>query len=123
MIEESARESYLEARAARLGAERELARFAESKRLLVGCHCATLQDRIALEASLNWQDELEANQRIAIEVLHQEEAARRADWIQRRNDLKVLEKLRERAYDQWQIDERRREQREMDEFAVIGASR
>lgn len=123
LIEESARDSYLEARALRLEAERELGAYARARCDLIARGADTIQSRMALEASLRRQDELEADHRIALEVLRQEEEAKRSDWIVKRQEVQVLEKLRDREHEQWRLEERRREQREMDEFAVLGAAR
>ena len=46
-----------------------------------------------------------------------EEARRR--WAAARRDLRVMERLRERAFSAWRTAERRREEREMDELVVL----
>lgn len=123
LLEETARDVYLESRATRLVAEQELRAFGVSRAELIARGAQSIQERIALEAALKRQDELEADHRIALEVLVQEEEARRLDWIEKKKDLQVLQKLRDREFEQWKLEERRREQREMDEFAVLGAAR
>lgn len=123
LMEESARDCYLEARAARLDAEQSLRSFEAARQNMITKGAATIPERIALALALSKQDELENQHRIALEVLIQEEQVRRSEWIDRKKDLQVLQKLRERELERWKLEERRREQREMDEFAVIGANR
>jgi flagellar export protein FliJ len=51
------------------------------------------------------------------------EAAARAAWQKARRDMRVMERLRERAHRRYTQEARRDERKQMDELAVVGAFR
>ena len=51
-------------------------------------------------------------------VLETEEANALLAWQERKRELEALLKLREQAFAEYQLDETRREQAELDEWAV-----
>lgn len=64
------------------------------------------------------QLEMELQNRVILELIDEEMAALGA-WKQKRQDLRTLELMRDSAHAEWQLEESRREQRELDEWAVL----
>ena len=122
MQEEWAKHAYLEAQQARLRGDAELSRIGEKRRSLLSYPVLSVPDRIALEHSLFFMDDIEHQQRLALQVLLQEEGAALAAWQGKRRDAEALRKLRERAYEEWTLDQNRKEQAELDEWAVLRRS-
>lgn len=54
-----------------------------------------------------------------IGVLETEEAEAHAAWMEAKKEVKTIEKLREKALAEYQLDETRREQAEIDEWATL----
>jgi flagellar export protein FliJ len=63
-------------------------------------------------------DDAEREQQIIRGVLSNEVAVLRAKWVVAKQDLEVVEKLREKAFDAWRLEMDRLEQRELDEWAT-----
>lgn len=118
MAEGWAKDAYLEARAARLEAVAELEGIETRRGELVMKPADTLDARLAMQACLDRLDDEEREQKIVIEMLESDEAARKEEWTEARRELQVLEKLREAALADWTLEENRREQKELDEWSV-----
>ena len=73
----------------------------------------------ALEAQLLRLDDEEREQTIVLNVLNDEAEALRIEWIRHKQELETIEKLREKAFDAWTQEANRREQAELDEWAVL----
>ena len=117
--EEWAREAFRLARDARLEAEEELERLRTRRAGLVGYPCPTLAVRQDLEAchELLDRDEESAQNRLALLVNDESRAI--DEWTACRVAAEALAKLRESAFAEWQREEGRREQAELDEWAVM----
>jgi|CXWL01.1.fsa_nt_gi flagellar FliJ protein len=118
ILEQTAKDAYLEARATRLVAEAEAEQFSIRREKLVAGTSETLQDRLAIERMMNRIDDEERQQAMVIEILSQEEETKREEWIEKRKEQETLVKLCERDKEEWLIEEKRREQAESDEWAV-----
>ena len=119
MLEGWARDAYLAAQEERLGGDAELARINEVRTRALSIPCLGIQDRLALERFLCSVDEEEHEQRLALQVLIEEEAKALEAWIERKRDVEALVKLRNRAYEEWELELTRKEQRELDEWAAM----
>lgn len=80
---------------------------------------ANFQDRID---SLAYTDRLQDESRAllsTIGVLEAEEDQAFAAWMEAKKEVKTIEKLRTKALEEYQLDETRREQAEIDEWATL----
>ncbi|ARU40254.1 hypothetical protein CCB80_03510 [Armatimonadetes bacterium Uphvl-Ar1] len=80
---------------------------------------ANFQDRID---SLAYTDRLQDESRAllsTIGVLEAEEDQAFAAWMEAKKEVKTIEKLRTKALEEYQLDETRREQAELDEWATL----
>ncbi|MBI5708564.1 MAG: flagellar FliJ family protein [Armatimonadetes bacterium] len=118
-VEEAAQEGFLEARAARIAGESEIQRIKDSRKEVLFFPADTLAARKHLQERLEVIDEQERIQAIANETLAQEEEAARQQWLDRKQELETLVKLREKEVADWEAESNRHEQRTLDEWAVL----
>lgn len=118
ILEEQAKDAYLDAKAARLEAEAVIQSIGDRRKKSLASEAASIQDRLALEDLMHSLDDQERQQKIIIEMLLHDEEARQREWIEKKQELETLEKLREKEYDAWMLDENRKEQAALDEWAV-----
>ncbi|MFQ3669372.1 MAG: flagellar FliJ family protein [Fimbriimonadaceae bacterium] len=78
-----------------------------------------LEEHRALEIRLSKLDDDERHLLTVLDVLRQDEEMRRREWLAAKRDLDVLEKLREKALEDWTLSESRREQAELDEWSSL----
>ena len=119
LTEEWAKDAYLFAQAARLDADAALAAICEGRVAMLAMPVLGLQERLGLEAMLERLDGEEAMQRRVIVDLIEDEERSLEEWIERRRDVEVLVKLREREHQAWLLESARREQAALDEWAVL----
>jgi flagellar export protein FliJ len=109
----------LDARAKHLEAEAELAAMQSRRAEVLAKPCGSLDDRIALELYVFRLDDQERCQALVIEALEGEEESKRLQWIESRKDLEAIQKLRDRSLSEWELEATRKEQAELDEWAVL----
>lgn len=117
--EERRKREYLEARAERIALERSLADGRVMRVAMVAGAPTDFDSRKALETRLG---KLESDERLIesqLSVLRDEEEAARMRWVKAHQDHEVLVNLREKALVEWNLAESRREQAELDEWAVL----
>jgi flagellar export protein FliJ len=119
LVEGWAKDAYLEARASRLEAEDMVSKISEHRTRALTKKTDGLQARLALERLVSKLDDDEREQRIVVDQLLQDEDRSLEEWTERRKDLQALEKLREAALEEFEIEERRSEGRSLDEWAVF----
>jgi flagellar FliJ protein len=117
--EEWAKDVFTQARARRLDSGEELARLLQERKQAAQAARGDLRQRITLGDYLEKCDDDIRAVESAIAVLEQEEEQRKEEWLAARRDAAALEKLREQAYTDWLYEENRKEQNEMDEWAVM----
>lgn len=117
--EEAAKRELRLAQAAVIAAERERDALFDKKRRLLGTETHDLVERQTLETAVIHLDDRVRHQRIAIEQLRQESERAMERWRVAKMDLEVMERLREKAFEAYRLEESRREQAELDEFAVL----
>ncbi len=117
--EEDAKREYLERRARRLDGELQVAATRSRRAAALKLPCPALEDRKQLELYLERVDDDERADMAALSVLESEEERALGKYTEARRASEVLAKLRERDWQAWRLDEARREQRELDEWAVL----
>ncbi|MCW5941854.1 MAG: flagellar export protein FliJ [Fimbriimonadaceae bacterium] len=117
--EEAAKREFQQAQAAVLATERERDAWHDKKRRLLGSETRDIAERQTLEAAVLNLDDRVRHLQIAIEQLRQEAERAMERWRAAKIELEVMEKLRDKAFEAHRLEESRREQAEMDEFAVL----
>lgn len=118
LVEGWAKDAYLDARVARLEAETAMHGIRKQREILLTGIPRTLDEHQAQERRLHLLDDQEAQQKIVVDVLLDEEAAALHEWTQKKQDVAALEKLHDRAYDEWQTEMNREEQAFLDEWST-----
>ena len=119
MMEGWAKEAWMEAKARRLEGEADIARIVGIRATSLTAQVERVDQMIALENYLTrLDDEQRASEALAA-ILREEENSALIEWTKRRQDAEALEKLSERERSQWELDQRRKEQAALDEWAVI----
>lgn len=119
LVEEWARDAYLEARVKRLEAEAELEAIRARREEALRSDASTVAERLDLERYLQRLDDEEQAQRTVIAVLEEEEEKARLEWMERKRDAEALQKLHDRRRAEHELEEARRQQAELDEWAVM----
>lgn len=118
-MEERAKDAYLEARVSRLACEQEIAALRDRRSRYLQEPVCGLEEYRALEILLSKLDDDERHLLTILDVLRHDEEVRRQAWLAAKQDLEVLEKLREKALEEWTLTESRREQAELDEWSSL----
>ena len=117
--ENQAKEAYLETRAARLDSEAVSASIQVHRKELLQTPATSVDDRLALVRSLLKLDDDERANDAVTEVLKAEEGQALGEWQERKKDLETLVKLKQSALSEHELQERRKGQSELDEWAVL----
>lgn len=117
LVAEWAKEAYVEARVSRLRAEKDKQRIRERRSTLLFSPGESLMDRLALEVALDRLDQMERHQETVIEDLTHDEHERLREWLQKRQEMEALDKLREQDFRSWMFHANRAEQKTIDEWA------
>ena len=120
--EKWAKDTYLEARARRNEGEGELEGVRTRRAKILSNRPANLQALRDFEAFLIRLDDDEQGAIAMLGVLEDEEKTARDEWIAAKSEAEAIQKLREQAYADWQREELKREQAELDEWAVLRRS-
>jgi flagellar export protein FliJ len=118
LLEQWAKEAYLDARASRLEAEMALIKIEELRQHALSQPTPTIESRQTLELQLKQLDQKEVEQRIVTNVLIHEEGQAHHAWIEKQIELEALKKLYEEQYKEWQLEADRHLQGELDEWAL-----
>lgn len=118
MEEDWARDTYLEAQAKRIVAEHERDALARILKQPIASTANLQELRAAQVYRERIEDEVRASETV-IGILEQEEEGYKQVWLDRRKDAEALEKLKEKDFQEWMLEENRREQRDIDEWAVL----
>ena len=121
--EEWAKEAFRLARDARTEAEEELAHLRRRRGLLVAHAAPTVGDRMDLEACHAAMDRDEESAQNRLALLANDEARAAQEWQGCRVAAEALARLRESAHEEWAREEARREQADLDEWAVMAGGR
>ncbi len=118
-LEEEAKRAYQAAHASTAEEEREIRAVHERRLGLLALETRDLDERQAVEQCVLSLDQSLRHHHTILDQLRFEEEKALARWVEARRSLLSIEKLRDKAWESWQLEETRREQREMDEFAVL----
>jgi flagellar export protein FliJ len=117
MLEQWAKDSYLDARASRLEAEVALTGISVHRdQLLADSAVDSIEDMQTIDLRLNLLDSKALHQRTIIEVLRAEEAQSMEAWTEKKHELEALNKLRDKSYAEWEKEMGRQEQLALDEW-------
>ncbi|MBS1717881.1 MAG: hypothetical protein JSS72_09145 [Armatimonadetes bacterium] len=116
--EEWAKQAWLEKQAERIAAEAELQRIRDRRTSLIASNPNTLDDRLALGRAVEKADDDDRAQQVVIAELIAEELSAHADYLRKQEDLKVLEKMKERKLEQWKLEQERKDQAALDEWSA-----
>lgn len=118
-LEKSAKDAWMKQRAERVQAEEELALMKVKRNQLASQTVTQFSDLIQQQHALSRLESLEKSFMAAIAVLENEEEAAYRVWMNAKQDAEAIEKLREKAKEFWDKEMERREQAELDEWAVM----
>lgn len=118
-MEQWAQEAYLETRIARLEAEEAVREVQRGRDEALARPASSLDERKHLELILLAIDDDERAKSTIASVLAGEEAKALEAWHEKKRELDTILKLRDKAYDEWNLDQSRREQAALDEWAVL----
>ena len=99
-------------------AENELFQLEDDRKFLLSAGADDLGARMELEIRIQKLDDHERALRILIHQLVLEEEKARDEWVLKKQDKSVLEKLRDKAYTAWLYRQNKLEQSALDEWAV-----
>ena len=114
-----ARDAFRAAQAARFEAEVDLEKLRARRQSFVADPNPSLDQRRDLEACHAALDRDEASARERLAAREADEAKAREEWRACRVSAEALAKLREAALEEWRKEEERREQADLDEWAVL----
>lgn len=118
-LEHEAKDVYMDARAKTIEAENELSRMIEHRKAVICQPLSSLDDHLALDRYVQSCEDKERHQHLVIQVYETEEEEKRLLWIESKKEFQAIVKLRDKAFDEWQAEENRREQNALDEWAVL----
>lgn len=113
-----AKDNFLARHISRLEAENEMFQLEDDRKILLSAGADDLNARMDLEIRIQKLDDHERALRILIHQLMIEEDKARDEWVLKKQDKSVLEKLRNKAYDAWMARQNKLEQLATDEWAV-----
>ena len=118
MLEEWAKQAYLDARTARLEAELGLHQIAQFRQDTLKWQCNTLEARQAMELQLKKLDQKQIEQQLMLNVLVNEEELAENAWKEKKIELEALHKMYDKQFAEWQLQMNRKLQAELDEWAL-----
>lgn len=114
-----AKDAYLTAQRVRTEQESEISELLNQRQAILQVPVHGLEGRRHLDTFLiKMEDDLKSH-RIVLSILENEELSAQAEWNIRRQAVKALTNLRDRAREEWMLEESRKEQAELDEWAVL----
>lgn len=117
--EKWAQEAHIEAMARQRECEQEIEALVRRKQEAMSAGTCGLEGRLALEGYLNRLSDEADEYRAVLTVLEGDVEKAHAEWIKAHQDRQAMEKLREADLHEWQREQDRREQAELDEWAVL----
>jgi len=118
LVEQWARDAFLEARGAKIEAEQVLQALDCRRSALLCEELQELEDGKALEPNLNTLDEDQRQHQAVCELLVQEESSCREKWLEKKREMEALQTLRAREHAEWMREVNREEQKSGAESAA-----
>ncbi len=117
--EEQAKLEYLRCHSMRLEGELGIRRIQDRRSECLQTTVERVDQMVTLENYLSRLDDDERAQEIVVDVLKQDEQAAFQRWVTARQEAEALRVLHDKALDEFTMLEARREQNELDDFAVM----
>ncbi|MBS1714735.1 MAG: flagellar export protein FliJ [Armatimonadetes bacterium] len=117
--EKWAQDAHVEAMARQRECEQEIEALVRRRQEAMTAGTCGLEGRLALDGYLNRLSDEADEFRAVLGVLESDVEKARNEWLKARQDKQAMEKLRESDLAEWQLEENRREQAELDEWAVM----
>ena len=117
--EDAAKRVYQNAVAERIETEAQIDAIIARRNATMGRTPDSISGRLALETHVFAVDAQVETLRSVLNVLADEEEQAREKWLQCRQDRKALGTLRDKELEEWTLNESRREQADLDEWAVL----
>jgi flagellar FliJ protein len=117
-MEEMAKDAYLDARNKRIEAEALITAIEDRRREILDRTGDSIAERQSTDDLMIRLDDEKRSQLTIISVLRSEEDNFNAEWIKAKQDREALEKLREKAQVDYDLEISRSEQKELDEWSV-----
>lgn len=118
-LEDQAKKELLETQLRVRQAERELEEMLDHRRQMLENALGTVGERMNTLNYVSFLDEKCASQESIIAILRQDEEMMRNQWMAARRDAELLEKLKTKAKDEYDLDLSRFEQAELDEWTMM----
>lgn len=118
-MEHWAQEAYLDTRVARLEGDAALLEVQNRRRNALHRNANSIAERQHLELTLLTLDDEERAKETIVEVLKTEEEKAFEVWREKKRELETMVKLRDKALEEWQLEANRKEQADLDEWAVL----
>lgn len=119
MEEGWAKDTYVAAQSARAEKQADIKKLIAHRTAIVSQPANSIESRLHLQRVMERIDDEERVERSVLAVLENEEFDAQAAWNVKRQAVKAIERLRENALEAWKLDEERREQADLDEWAVM----
>ena len=117
-MEEMAKDAYLDARNKRIEAEALITAIEDRRREILDGTGDSIAERQSTDDLMIRLDDEKRSQLTIISVLRSEEDNFNAEWIKAKQDREALEKLRDKAQVDYDLEISRSEQKELDEWSV-----
>jgi flagellar export protein FliJ len=117
-MEGMAKDAYLDARNKRIEAEALITAIENRRREILDGTGDSIAERQSTDELMIRLDDEKRSQLTIISVLRSEEDNFNAEWIKAKQDREALEKLREKAQVDYDLEILRSEQKELDEWSV-----
>ncbi len=121
-LEQQAKSAYGAAQARRIEVEEEMREVDQVRGENLKSKPASLPEHLALEAWLNNLDDRQRQMEVLRAILLEEEDTARLAWIETKREAEVLQKLRTKQKDEYDLELSRFEQAQLDEWATMRRS-
>lgn len=119
MQEKWAKDAYSEVLSRKNQVEHEVELLQKKLELGAMSRPCAVDERIALNNYFERLDDSIRAQQVLVKMLEDESEQALKAWHEARKDAEAMEKLKEADYAEWLLEENRREQAELDEWAVL----
>lgn len=119
MVEQWAKEAYLDAQRKVFDAEAEREEIRTTRQEILSRRMNSVEDLLALNAYVERLDDQEAMQDSILRILNDAVDTAKQEWIEAKQEAEALIKLRDGDLAEWTLDQERKEQAELDEMTVL----
>ncbi len=119
MVEQWAKEAYLDAQRKVFDAEAEREEIRATRQEILSRRMNSVEDLLALNAYVERLDDQEAMQDSILRILNDAVDTAKQEWIEAKQEAEALIKLRDGDLAEWTLDQERKEQAELDEMTVL----